>query len=97
MRKTITGFLIVFIDIERKRIFNPIYCFSNGIGCIISLPVRILEWCGILNHTVSSKVLGSNFHFVIEKIFTIIGLVASVMTIVMGWDQFANLIKEIIY
>jgi hypothetical protein len=84
------------IGIGKKRIINPIYCFSNGIGYIISLPVKMLEWCGILNNTVSNKVLDSRFHFVVEKLFTIIGLVASVMTIIMGWDQFVNLIKTII-
>ena len=89
------GSLEEAINAGKKRLINPVYCFSNGIGCIISMPVKILEWCEIINGDASKKVLGSKIHLILEKTITIIGLIASVMTIVMSWDQWIALIKSI--
>lgn len=90
------GVLNDAIDIAKQRLKNPVYCFANGINGIISLPIKILEWSGILTNDFSSRILKSKVHQIISKLLVLIGLISSIMTIVMGWNQFLDLIRNII-
>ena len=80
------------IQLAKKRFFNPFYCFSKGINCIISFPIKILEWAGIINGAASGRVLNSRVYDVFSKIVVLLGLIASIMTIILGWDQVVNII-----
>lgn len=91
------GTLEEAINIGKKRILNPIFCFSNGISFIVSLPVKVFEWCGIINNVASSRVLESKVLFIIEKLVTIICLLSSIITIVVGWEQFVSIVEMIVH
>ena len=90
------GILKDAIDIIKKRIKNPLFCFSKGVNVIISLPVKILEWCGIVSNSSSYKLLNSKIQGYIGKIVTLISLIASIMSIIMGWGNFISLVSNII-
>lgn len=84
------------IKAEKNVLKNPLYCFSKGIGFAISLPIKILEWCGILNPAYSKKVVSSKLYRAIEKVATLVGLVASVITVIMGWEWLINFCRAFI-
>lgn len=77
--------------IGRKRIINPFYCFGNGISLVISLPVRILLWSGIINRSISDRILSSKCYDILSKVATVLGLIASIITIILGWDKVSDL------
>lgn len=77
---------------ERKYLFNPFSCFADGIRWLLWLPSNVLLWCGFISEDTSIKL---QFNFLIKAltfVITIIGLVSSVVTIVIGWDQFCEMI-----
>ena len=90
------GSLEEHVKVEKRSIKNPVYCFSKGIGFIVSLPIKLLEWCGILNQTYSNKVISSKLYIIIEKIATAISLVGSIITVIMGWEWFVDFCRTIV-
>lgn len=87
------GLLKEAIHIAKKDIINPFRCFSCGINTICSIPVKILEWCQIINVSSSGRILNSKLHTLISKVITLIGLVGSLITIILGWNQVVSLFK----
>lgn len=84
------------IALGKSKVKNPFFCFANGISFIISLPIRVLEWCGIINNKFSTKILNSKFQTIINKIAILLGLISSLFTIILGWDNFIMIIKKLI-
>ena len=80
---------------NRRKLKNPVFCFSRGINLIISLPVKVFEWGGVISEQSSSKILGSHIHRFLSKLIFIIGLISSIMTIVMDWEEFISILSEI--
>lgn len=76
----------------QKYLFNPFSCFANGIRWLLWLPSNILLWCGFISEDTGLKL---QFNWVIKiltLIITIIGLLSSVMTIALGWDEFYGML-----
>jgi hypothetical protein len=79
---------------ERKGIFNPITCLGEGIRWIVGLPVDILQWAGLYSAGRSGKIKASFLFKVISNLIVVIGLISSVVTIVLGWDEFVAIIHS---
>lgn len=90
------GLLTEAIEIGYSKLRNPFSCFANGIRFVISLPIHILEWCGIINSNTSKRIINSRLQEIINKIVVLIGLISSLITIIMGWDTFIQIVKTIL-
>lgn len=90
-----TGNLDRAIDSVKKNLYNPFSCFGEGIRWIIGLPVDILYWLGIIGTTGSYKIKSNGFFKVISNVIVFIGLISSVVTIVLGWDEFKIIIVNL--
>jgi len=77
---------------ERKHLFNPFLCLADGIRWILWLPANILFWCGFISERVNYKLRVNWILKLLAFLVTIIGLVGSVFTIVIGWEQFSQII-----
>ena len=67
--------------------FNPFICFREGIRFIIGLPALILYWSGIIStRTIGAARASSVFKF-ISSVITLIGLISSIITILIGWNE----------
>lgn len=82
---------------ERKYLFNPFSCFSDGIRWILWLPSNILLWCGFISESTGKKLRYNWFIKMLTFIVTIIGLISSVVTIMIGWEQFNDMILNWLY
>ena len=80
---------------ERKGIFNPFICFREGIRFIIGLPALILYWSGIIStRTIGAARVSSVFKF-ISSVITLIGLISSIITILIGWNEASEIVVKI--
>lgn len=80
---------------ERKGIFNPFICFREGIRFIIGLPPLILYWSGVIStRTISAARASSVFKF-ISGVITLIGLISSIITILLGWNEAVEIVVKI--
>ena len=90
------GTLTSQMDTTRKEAKNPFSCFAEGVRTIIALPISLLKWFGIISSTTSMK-LKSNWIVKVISIFvTLVGFVGSVITIIIGWKQFVEIINKIL-
>ena len=81
------GNLDRMLENERKGIFNPFVCFGEGIHFMIDFPINVLYWCGILNTNSTIRVQRSWIFKVFGKAITLIGLISSIITIILGWND----------
>ena len=80
------------LDKERKGIFNPFICFREGVRFILRLPVLVLYWSGFVStRTISAARVSSVFKF-ISGVITLIGLISSIITILLGWNEVSDII-----
>lgn len=78
-------------DSERKRLCNPFSCLIDGIRWILYLPANILLWCGFISEWANYKLRINWFLKSLTFLVTIIGLVSSVVTIIIGWEEFCQI------
>lgn len=84
------------IENEKKGFFNPIICLGEGIRWIVGLPVDILCWVGIYSVGRSRKIKTGIIFKIISNVVVGIGLISSIVTIVLGWDEFLTILKNCI-
>jgi len=84
------------IEHEKKRLWNPITCMGEGIRWIVGLPVDVLQWAGLYNDGRSRRIKASFIFKAISNLIVFIGLVSSIVTIVLGWDEFLEIINNCI-
>lgn len=83
------------LQIEKKRdlLKNPFILFQQGIQCLVLLPFSIFYWSGLMNYTSYNKIDENFITKIISLIFGMIGVFSGIMTIILGWEGFINLIK----
>lgn len=90
------GTLTSQIDATRKAAKNPFSCFAEGVRTIISLPILLLKWFGIISSTTSKKLKSNWIVKIISILVTLVGFVGSVITIIIGWNQFVEIMSKIL-
>lgn len=84
------------IENEKKGLFNPITCLGEGIRWLVGLPVDILCWAGLYSVARSQKIKVSTIFKIISNIIVVIGLISSIVTIALGWDEFLIMLQNCI-
>ncbi|PEW67021.1 hypothetical protein CN448_19015 [Bacillus cereus] len=78
----------------RKEIFNPIILLREGVQFFVTLPISLLFWTGLIKYSTQYKLSNNFFVKLISFLIIIIGLVSSIFTIVLGWEQFEEIVKR---
>lgn len=74
------------------QLWNPITCLGIGVRWIIWLPGNILEWAGIINTQKVYAIHQNRIFKFFESVGVIIGLVGSIFTIILGWNDMIDFI-----
>lgn len=80
------------IDEIYDKLFNPFSCFDECIRWLVGLPVDVLYWCGLLGDSATTIKKNRFFKF-ISDLIVFIGLVGSIVTIILGWDEMTQIIE----
>ncbi len=80
----------------RNALFNPFKLFAEGFRWVIHLPVNCMYWLGILSYRTTEKIKGNIIVVVLENIVLVLTLISTVMTIVVGWDEFIAIIVKFV-
>lgn len=90
------GSLNEYANHIRKNVFNPFSCFSEGIKSVVALPVMVLNWLGFLSDERTKKIKKSWIVCILNFAAVILGLVGSIVTIILGWEQFLQMVRNFI-
>ena len=79
----------------RKNLVNPFSCFSDGIKFIVSLPILLLHWFGFISDETTRRAKHNWIIKLLNIIVTLVGFIGGLMSIVMGWNEFWQIICNI--
>jgi hypothetical protein len=75
---------------------NPVILYKEGWYRVISLPLLILEWLGLVTRSTLVIIIHNVIFKIIIGIISLIGLISSIMTITLGYKEFLKLIIELL-
>lgn len=93
---TYSGYLENASAEVKNELKNPLIWFREGIQFIITLPISLIYWSGLMRYGTYDRL---NNNFIIKLISFIVGLIAllsSIITIVTGYGPFLNLLQKIL-
>ena len=85
-------------EVEREYISalrNPIKWFQYGVRFIISLPIQLLNWFGIINEQTVERFTANAVFKIGAGIVALISFVSSVVGLIGGWQPFIDVISKI--
>jgi len=70
--------------------------FREGFREILSVPIFILSWFGIISNRTVNSIKDSLIYKVISGLIALVTLISGVVTIVVGYDQTLEFVKRLI-
>lgn len=80
-------------DRIEKELKNPLVWFKNGIQAILSLPIHIISWFGIIPNKTALFITNNTVFKIISGILALVGLLSGLITIIQGKEFLLNLFK----
>lgn len=77
----------------KKDIKNPLILLREGIQFIVTLPISLMFWTGLIQYSTKSKIYNSFFIKFVSFIIVFLGLISSIITIVSGWNTIDFIIE----
>lgn len=79
-----------------RNLFNPFIWLREGVRFILILPFLILEWAGVISEESSNTINEGGFFSFISGIIAIIGFIATIVGLVVDWEQFVQTVKRLL-
>ena len=89
------GHLEEYSKDTHKNLRNPIVWFREGFKEIMSIPIFILSWFGIISNRTVSSIKNSMIYKVISGFIALVTLVSGIVTIIVGYDQTREFVKKL--
>ena len=90
------GYLEEYSKDTLKNLRNPIIWFREGFREILSIPIFILSWFGIISNRTVNSIKDSLNYKVISGLIALVTLVSGVVTIIVGYDQTIKFINSLL-
>ena len=88
------GILDEYTKNEPKKLLNPFYNLANGIRWILGIPVNILYSIGLISYNGKNKIEQNILFRLLGSILSLLTILSTIMTIIIGWDEFIEIIKQ---
>lgn len=90
------GYLEDYSKDTLKNLRNPIVWFREGFRELLSVPIFILSWFGIISNRTVNSIKDSLIYKVISGLIALVTLVSGLVTIVVGYDQTLEFVNRLI-
>ena len=90
------GYLKEYSKDTLKNLRNPIVWFREGFRKILSVPIFILSWFGIISNRTVNSITDSLIYKVIAGLFALVTLVSGLVTIVVGYEQTLEFVSRLL-
>jgi hypothetical protein len=76
-----------------KELRNPIKWVKHGVQAVLSIPVVLLNWFGIIDENQASSIQGNRIFKVVSGIFSFVGFASAIVGLITGWDGFLVIVS----
>jgi len=90
------GYLNEYQKDTLRNLKNPLIWFREGFREILSIPIFILSWFGIISNRTLNSIKNSLIYKVISGLIALVTLISGIVTIVVGYDQTIEFINRIL-
>jgi hypothetical protein len=90
------GILTDSCEAEQKRLKNPVIWLAEGVSWVLLFPIFIMSWVGLVGQASVRDVARSAIFRILAGIFTLIGVLGSVITITIGWNSFITTLRNLL-
>ena len=90
------GYLEEYSKDTLKNLRNPIVWFREGFREVLSIPIFILNWFGIISSRTVNSIKGSLIYKIISGLIALVTLLSGVVTIVVGYDQTFEFVNRLL-
>ncbi|TGM95976.1 hypothetical protein [Leptospira yasudae] len=87
------GMLEEALEISTTKLFNPIQWIITGVNYFLALPLSLLSEFNLLSGRIYQAIINSLIFKVVSGLTGICALLSSIITIVIGWNEFQKLIQ----
>ena len=87
-----SGHLEDKLEAAKSNLLNPIIAFREGVRSILAFPLNLLGWFGIVSMSTIYSVTTSIVFKLFSGLAAILAFVGTVMTIVVGWNDFVKIL-----
>lgn len=84
------------LDYDKKDLKNPIIWFKEGIHDIMSLPLFVFSWFGIISNKSLSKFMTNTVYKFITGIIALVTLISGIVTIIQGKEATFEMINKLL-
>ena len=89
------GYLEEYSQDTQNNLRNPIVWFREGFREVLSIPIFILNWCGIISNRIVNSIKDSLIFKVISGLIALVTLVSGLVTIVVSYDQTLEFVNRL--
>lgn len=89
------GYLEEYSQNTQQNLRNPIVWFREGFREILSVPIFILSWFGIISNRTVNLIKDSLIYKVISGLIALLTLASGLVTIVVGYDQTLEFVNRL--
>lgn len=90
------GYLEEYSKDTLKNLLNPIVWFREGFREILSVPIFIFSWFGIISNRTVNSIKDSLIYKVISGLIALVTLISGLVTIVVGYDQTLEFVNSLL-
>lgn len=90
------GYLEEYSQDTQKNLKNPIVWFREGFREVLSIPIFMLNWFGIISSRAVNSIQDSLIYKVLSGLIALVTLVSGLVTIVVGYDQTLEFISRLL-
>lgn len=77
-----------------SKIKNPFVWFATGVQLVLSIPVRMLGWFGVVGNTAVAFITSSLLFKFVAALVGLIGFASSVVGLATGWEPFISWVNS---
>jgi hypothetical protein len=89
------GYLDEYCLETQMNLKNPIIWFREGFREVLSIPIFILNWFGIISNKTVNSIKDSLIYKVLSGLIALVTIISGLVTIVVGYDQTLKFINRL--
>lgn len=90
------GYLEEYQKDTLRNLKNPFIWFREGFKEVLSIPIFVISWFGIISNRTLNSIRNSLLYKVISGLFALVTFISGLVTIIVGYDQVLKFINRIL-